>query len=305
VQDHVEVVEVPRPEGEGVRVRIRAAGICGSDLHLVHGGFGVPHTLGHELAGELPDGRAVAIEPLVPCGTCRWCRAGEYNLCHSAPAMVMGVMRDGGMADELLVPERSLVPLPAGVPVRDASLVEPLAVAVHGLRKAGLQGGQRVAVVGGGNIGLCAAVVARAAGATVGLVARHPAQIAAGERLGATPAESDYDIVVDAAGTASALERAVELCRPAATLVLMASYWEGLQLPGFLVLMKEVHIVPSVMYGRHAAGRDIDAAAAILAANPEIAATIITHRLPLDAAREAFRVAADRKAGAIKVVLEP
>jgi threonine dehydrogenase-like Zn-dependent dehydrogenase len=305
VEDHVDVVEVPRPEGAGVRVRIRSAGICGSDLHLVHGGFGIPFTLGHELAGELSDGRAVAIEPLVPCGSCRWCRLGDYNLCQSAPAMVVGIMRDGGMADELLVPERCLVPLPAGVRVSDACLVEPLAVAVHGLRKAGLQGGQRVGIVGGGNIGLCAAVVARAAGADVGLVARHPTQVAAGERLGATPAEGEYDIVVDAAGTASALERAVELCRPGAVLVLMASYWEGLHLPGFLVLMKETHIIPSVMYGRHAAGRDIDAAAAILAANPEIAATIITHRLPLDAAAEAFRIAADRQSGAIKVVLEP
>jgi threonine dehydrogenase-like Zn-dependent dehydrogenase len=305
VQDHVDVVEVARPEGDGVRVRIRSAGICGSDLHLVQGGFGVPVTLGHELAGELDDGRAVAIEPIVPCGGCRSCRIGDYNLCHSAPAMVMGVLRDGGMADELLVPKRCLVPLPAGVPVRDACLIEPLAVAVHGLRKAGLQGGQRVGIVGGGNIGLCVAAVARAAGADVGLVARHPAQIAAGEQLGALAAEGEYDIVVDAAGTASALERAVELCRPSAILVLMASYWEGLQLPAFLVLMKETHIIPSVMYGRHAAGRDIDAAAAILAANPAIAATLITHRLPLDAAAEAFRVAADRKAGAIKVVLEP
>jgi len=70
-------------------------------------------------------------------------------------------------------------------------------------------------------------------------------------------------------------------------------------------MLKELRVQPSSMYGRHAAGRDIDGAAALLAANPEIPRAMITHRLPLDAAPEAFRIAQDRKAGAIKVVLEP
>jgi len=304
-QTGVEVVDVPRPTGDGVRVRMRAAGICGSDLHLVHGGFGIPFTLGHELAGELSDGTPVAIEPLVPCGVCELCVRGDYNLCHSAPSLIVGIMRDGGMAEELLVPPRCLVPLPAGVPVRDASLIEPLAVVVHGYRLVGLHGGQRVAVVGAGNIGLCAVVAARAAGAEVGLVARHDAQSAAGERLGAKPVAGEYDIVVDAAGTAGALQRAAELCRPGGTMVLVAAYWEGMNLPAFLIPLKEIRVVPSSMYGRCGAGRDIDVAAALLASNPEIARAIITHRFPLEAAPEAFRVAADRKAGAIKVVLEP
>lgn len=304
-KDDVEVAEVPPPSGDGVRVRMRAAGICGSDLHLIASGMSIPYTLGHELAGELSDGTAVAIEPLVPCGRCEECVRGDYNLCRKAPDMIIGIMRDGGMAEELIVPPRCLVPLPAGVPVRDASLVEPLAVAVHGFRLAGLRGGQRVAVVGAGNIGLCAVAVALAAGAEVGLVARYDAQAAAGERLGAKPAEGEYDIVVDAAGTPSALDRAAELCRPAGTMVLLAVYWEGLNLPAFLVPMKEIRVVPSSMYGRSGAARDIDVAAAMLAANPEIARAIITHRFPLDAAREAFRVARNRKEGAIKVVLEP
>jgi threonine dehydrogenase-like Zn-dependent dehydrogenase len=305
VQDDVEVVDVPRPAGDGVRVRMRAAGICGSDLHLISSGMGIPYTLGHELAGELSDGTPVAIEPLVPCGACELCVRGDYNLCHSAPDMIVGIMRDGGMAEELLVPPRCLVPLPAGVPVSDASLIEPLAVVVHGFRLAGLHGGQRVAVVGAGNIGLCAVAAARAGGAEVGLVARYDSQAAAGERLGAKPVDGEYDIVVDAAGTPSALDRAAELCRPGGILVLVAVYWEGLSLPAFLVPMKEIRVLPSSMYGRSGAARDIDVAAAMLASNPEIARAIITHRFPLEAAREAFRVARDRKAGAIKVVLEP
>jgi threonine dehydrogenase-like Zn-dependent dehydrogenase len=301
----VEVVQVPAPSGEGVKVRIRAAGICGSDLHMLEHGYHPPVTLGHELAGELSDGTPVAIEPLVPCGTCALCIAGEYNLCRSAPAMIVGIMRDGGMADELLVPARCLVPLPAGVAVRDASLVEPLAVCVHGLRKVGLHGGQRVAVVGAGSIGLLAVAAARATGAEVGLVARYDAQAAAGERLGATSADGEYDVVVECAGTESALQKCCELAKPGAVLVLLSSYWEGISLPGFMLMLKELRIQPSSMYGRHAAGRDVDGAAALLAATPELARAVITHRLPLDAAPEAFRIAQDRKAGAIKVVLEP
>jgi threonine dehydrogenase-like Zn-dependent dehydrogenase len=301
----VELVQVPAPTGDGVRVRIRSAGICGSDLHLVGGPFPLRHTLGHEMAGTTPDGRSVAIEPIRPCGACAPCRAGDYQLCERGAAMVLGVAHDGGMADEVLVPERCLVPLPASVPVTDACLVEPLAVATHGLARAEFRPDQRVAVVGGGSIGLCVVAAARAAGAEVALFARHDAQREAGARLGACEPAGSYDLVVDAAGTRSALESAVALSRPGGTLLLVASYWDGLALPGLLLCMKEVRVVPASMYGRRGVARDIDVAAATLAARPEIAAALITHRFPLDAAVEAFHTAADRRSGAIKVVLEP
>ena len=304
----VRVVEVPEPRGDGVRVRVRSAGICGSDLHLVAGSFPVVGTLGHEFAGALSDGTAVAVEPLAPCGDCPACVSGDYHLCRIGMGMLMGVGLDGGMADEVLVPERALVRLPAGLPLRDASLVEPLAVSLHGLRKAGLRGGTRVAVVGAGTIGLCAVAVAVSAGADVTLLARHDHQREAGERLGASVAEpgADYDLVVEAAGAPAALERAVTLCRPGGSVVLVATYWDGkLELPAFATCLREITIVPSSLYSRTGAGRDVDLAAALLAGRPEIARTLITHRFPLDAAAEAFACAADRSSGVIKVVLEP
>jgi len=301
----VELVDVPRPSGDGVRVRIRAAGICGSDLHLVDTGFPLSHTLGHELAGVTPDGTAVAIEPILPCGECANCTRGAYNLCRLGPGMLLGIQHDGGMAEEVVVPERCLVPLHPAVPVANACLVEPLAVVVHGLRRAGLRGGERVAVIGGGSIGLCSVVAARAAGARVDLVARHDAQRAAGARLGAGEPSGTYDLVIDAAGTKSALEAALPLCRPGARLLLVATYWGGLELPGFPLCLKEVDVIPASLYSREGASRDIDVAAAILARTPDVADAMITHRFPLDAAPEAFTTAADRKSGAIKVVLEP
>jgi len=304
--DQVEVVEVPAPTGEGVRVRVRSAGICGSDLHLLGSPFLGPVTLGHEVAGFAPDGTPVAIEPMRPCGRCEFCARGDENLCEQGIGMFFGVGLDGGMADEMQVPARALVPLPAGLDPANACLVEPLAVCVHGLRRVRHHAGQRVAVVGGGNIGLCAVAALRSGGASVALVARHDAQREAGARLGAREEPQGlYDLVIDAAGTRSALATCAELCKPGGTLLLLASYWEGLELPGFAVAMKEVTVVPASLYGREGAVRDIEVATALLARNAEIPKALITHRFPLDAAPEAFATAANRSAGAIKVVLEP
>jgi threonine dehydrogenase-like Zn-dependent dehydrogenase len=302
----VEVVELPAPAGDGVRVRVTTAGICGSDLHMVETGFAGERVLGHEVAGVTDDGTPVAIEPLSPCGACRPCRRGDYNLCEQGPGIIHGIGRDGGMADELRVPARALVRLPVGVALADASLVEPVAVVVHALRRARLAGGERVAVVGGGAIGLCAVAAACAAGAEVALEARHDAQRAAGERLGARiGAAGGYDVVVDAAGTESSLARAAELARPGGRIALAGTHWTPVQFPGFAICLKEVDVLPASLYARSGAMRDVDAAAALLAGTPELPRAVITHRFPLDAAPEAFATAADRRSGAIKVVLEP
>ena len=304
-EGQIHVAEVDAPEGDGVRVSVRSAGICGSDLHMLQLGFPMGHTLGHEMAGELSDGTPVAIEPLGPCGHCEFCVTGDYNLCVLGPEMIYGVVRDGGMADEIVVPERCLVTLPAGVSARDACLVEPMAVGVQGLRKAGLRPGQRVAVVGGGGLGLCA-VATVPNEIEVALEARHDAQRAAGERLGASlEPEGHYEVVIDAAGSESSLARAVELCRPGGTLVMIATYWQPVQMPGFEMCSKEVTVVTSLMYGRPGIARDVDVAASMLGRRPEIPEAIISHRLPLDAAAEAFEIASNRSAGALKVVVEP
>src|SRR5690606_11626223 len=107
-----------------------------------------------------------------------------------------------------------LVPLPAGLDVRDACLVEPAAVAWHGVDRAAVVPGERVVVVGGGSIGLLAVAAARRKGHQVDLDARHPHQIEAGERLGAGRPSGVYDVVIEAAGSESGLARCAELARP-------------------------------------------------------------------------------------------
>ena len=302
----VQIVDVPTPSGEGVRVKVRSAGICSSDLHMIDVGFPLPATLGHEVAGTLSDGRAVALEPIAPCGHCDMCAQGDYHLCRLGPSMVHGVTLDGGMAEEILVPERCIVPLPNNVSASDACLVEPLAVAMHGIRKLSLHPKSRVAVIGAGSVGLATTAVLTAHLKDVGLAARHAAQKSVGEQLGAKLDPSgEYDVVIDCAGTDAALAQAASLCKPGGIVLLLATYWDGVSLPIGEMGMKNLKFYTSCLYGKQDLVRDVDMAALLLSERPELADLLITHRLPLDAAAEAFDIAGNREKGAIKVVLEP
>jgi 2-desacetyl-2-hydroxyethyl bacteriochlorophyllide A dehydrogenase len=300
----VELREVERATGDGVRVRVVAAGICGSDLHLSSMGFPAV-TLGHEIAGVLDDGSAVAIEPVAACGECDGCRVGNEQLCRTILDRIYGMALDGGMADEILVAPRSLVELPATIPPTDASLVEPLGIALHGFNRVDVHSSERVLVIGGGSIGLSALAVARHRGVVADLDARHPHQLAAGEALGAglTPGE-DYDVVIDAAGTQSSIEQAVQRLRPGGRILLLGTWWSPVQL-GPMLAIKEATLYPASMYGHHHGAREFAGAVDVLAARPDIAQSMITHRFGLDDAVEAFQVAGDRASGAIKVVLHP
>jgi 2-desacetyl-2-hydroxyethyl bacteriochlorophyllide A dehydrogenase len=304
----IAVIDVDEPAppddgGDGVIVHVQSSSICGSDLHMLAYGP-QPWTLGHEFAGVLDDGTAVAVDPGNQCGVCGLCAGGLRHLC--ATNVILGVGRDGGLAERVLVHPDALVPLAPGLPAEDACLVEPMGVAMHGMATAGIVGGERVAVVGAGSIGLTAVAAAAASRCTIALEARHDAQRAAGERLGACgPADGDYDVVFEAAGTQSAIDRALELVRPGGMVVFLSTFWEPVTLPSLPAMMKEATLKWAFTYAQHGGGRDLDTAAALLARRPEIAAAVITHRLPLEDAPEAFRIATERAAGAIKVVLEP
>ncbi|MDH3755406.1 MAG: alcohol dehydrogenase catalytic domain-containing protein [Acidimicrobiia bacterium] len=302
----VEVVDVEAPTGDVV-IDVVAAGLCGTDLHLIETGLVDGRILGHEIAGSLPDGRAVAIEPVTGCGGCDHCIDGDYNICPVAPLDLLGIAADGGMAERVAVPEGSIVELPGGVDPRNASLVEPLAVTAHGFRLVRESGARwdRIGVVGAGTIGLCAVATGRHNGLDVDISTRHEAQQAAADRLGSGPlTDEPYDVIIDAAGTESSLAEAVDRCRPGGTVLVVATYWDAVALPAMPWSLKEIRLLPAIIYGRHDAGRDIDDAAQALADVPEIS-SIITHRFPLEGAVEAFATATDRAAGAIKVVLEP
>jgi len=300
----VRVVDVPDPETDDGLVTVRSASICASDLLYI--GWGMTNVLGHELAGTTADGRTVAVEAIFGCGECELCRQGSFNLCARMAERALGVTVDGGMSQYFTAPTTSLVELPAGLAVEDASLVEPTAVAWHGARIGGAGAGTSVAVVGGGAIGLLAVAASRALGSeVVDLEARHAHQIEAGRRVGAGAISCMYDVVVEAAGSESSLARSIELVRPGGTVVVLGVFMEGTRFPFTEALTKEARTLSAIGYCRHDTGRDLESAARLLAGDPDLVATMITHRFPLEDAEEAFRVAADKRTGAIRVVIQP
>ena len=299
----IQVLDGPAPRGDGVRVRVTSAGICGTDLHALGSGAS-PVVLGHEFGGLLDDGSLVAVQPYVPCGECAACRRGEEQLC-PATRDFRGATRDGGLADEVLVDPRALVPIPAGVDPAAVSLVEPIAVAVHAINRARLQPGERALVIGGGSIGLLCAAVLADRGASVDVLARHPAQRAAAEAMGVgDTATGRYSLVVDAAGTGSSADQAVRAAEHGGRLVLVALPWEAASY-GIALVLKEITVVPAIYYGRDGGIREFGQAADFLGRHPALPGVLVTHRFPLEQAAEAFRIAGDRASGAIKVTLQP
>lgn len=297
------LMNIEEPSGDWPLLQVRSAGICGSDLTLLPSGL--PVTVGHEIAGTF-DGKRYCVEPTVRCGVCDQCLVGATQRCRgTAPHGLLGVNFDGGLADQVRVPTECLVPLPEGLPIEDAALVEPLAVCCHALRRVSVSPGDRVLVVGGGSIGLLAVAAARALGLDVDLAARHPHQTEAGHRLGAGTPAGEYDVVVESAGTESSLATCVERVAPGGRVAVVGVSAAARPIADIAFMMKEISVVACTCYGHGDHGRDFTQAAGIIAANPQIAATVITHRFPLADAAEAFRVAADRAVGSIKVVLQP
>jgi len=298
----VRVIEVDDPSGDGVVVEVSSSSICGTDIDFVAAGL-TGFTIGHEFAG-LVDGVAYAVDPAISCGSCAQCEAGHTQRC-VGPHANLGIFADGGLCDRIAVPRSNLVPLPPGLTVDDACLVEPAGVAWHGARRAAIVPGERVVVVGGGSIGLLAVTAVRHLGHEVALAARYAHQIEAGERLGAHSPVGEYDVVIEATGRASGLVTCADLARPGARIMLLGVFGETADIPSGPTLVKELSWIGAMAYGSHDGKRDLDEAAALLGSSPDLPATLITHRFSLDEAPHAFEVAASRSAGAIKVGIYP
>jgi threonine dehydrogenase-like Zn-dependent dehydrogenase len=298
----VEVVDVDEPEGDGELVRVSGTGICASDLGYLQ--FGSTQIAGHEFAGRRADGTAVAVEAIFGCGACPQCELGNYNVCEHGPT-ALGMLDPGAMCEWFRAPAHALVPLPPGLDVRDASLVEPASVAWHACHHGDIGPGTRIAVVGAGAIGILAAAAAQGMGAPeVAVEARHAHQHEARERIGATVPGRGYDVVIETSGSESGLHRAVELARPGGLVVYVGVYGD-ITWPHAQAFMTEVALRPSLGYCGHGGRRDFASAAELLAARPELPQMLITHRFGIEDAPQAFRVAQDRSNGVFRVVVEP
>ena len=235
----------PVPGLDEALVRVTAVGICGSDLHW-YGESGIgdavltrPLVLGHEAAGVIADGprtgQRVAIDPSIPCGDCETCALGRGHLCPNVRFLGHSTT-DGALRDLLAWPLANLVALPDSVDDVAGAMLEPLGVAIHAMRLAKVRPGDTIGVFGCGPIGLLLIQLARIAGATTVVATdRLPHRVEAASRLGAIAAVVDggaegdvllratggrgVDTAIEIAGDDDAIDTAIALARPAATVV--------------------------------------------------------------------------------------
>ncbi len=317
-----DVREVPDlvADRDDVIIDVEACGICGSDLHYFQGAEAAPTVCpGHEIVGRvatgspwLSPGLPVAVEPLIACGACPACAAGEPNLCRTL--RIVGRQVPGGFADRLVVPATSVYPLPSGLDLEAAVLTEPLAVAIHAVDLGGVRSGAEVLVIGGGTIGLLTAFVAARAGGVVTIIVRHPHQRAAAMRVAplrvadapsdAAVATTAPDVVFETVGgNAGTLPLALAAVRSGGTIVMVGVFARPVMLDAQVWLAKEAHVVASMMY-RRAPTPDFARALAVLRDERARLAPLVTHRVPLREIDRAFALASDKRSGAIKVVVE-
>jgi (R,R)-butanediol dehydrogenase/meso-butanediol dehydrogenase/diacetyl reductase len=324
----------PRPGAGEVVVRVDRAGICGSDLNrFLHGSHPWPpgFIMGHEFCGEIAalgpgvtgwgPGQTVIVQPTLRCGACFYCLRGEDNRCVEFPRRgLTGSGTDGAFATHVRVPAYQLHARPPALSPEIAALVEPTAVSVHGFRLAGVERPESVVIVGIGNIGLLAVLVARGRGAgTIIAVGKYPQREELARAYGATAVLAPDDprlrdrvleltdglgaaLVLEAAGTPASLRTAVALARKGGRIVVLGVIRDEVPLDYRDVLMSEKQILGSLIYRRE----DFVDAIGLLAGGAVDRARHITAEIPLDAiVREGFEPLAARKDAHIKILVEP
>ncbi len=237
-------VESAHPRAGETVIRVSHIGICGSDLPklLNPNGFALPEPWrpGHEIVGTDPTGRAVAVDPLVPCNTCPHCVAGDTHLCPALRRLGWDV--PGGLAEQVIIPAENAHPIPDDVDPLNAALADPAAVAIHGLRCNPVGPPGRLAIIGAGTIGLLTALYAHQQGWKVTVVHRdghvpHENVTEAVPAVFHSPAElspdKTFNVVVDAAtGVGPApLNLALRLVGDGGTVVAQNAYHPGVHLP--------------------------------------------------------------------------
>ena len=221
----LELTEAQRPtsvHGETV-VHVAFAGICGSDVHgILPGGFRTPPLImGHEFAGTTESGRRVTVRSTYGCGTCLLCQLGKEQLCPNR--VILGINRPGGFAEDVVVPDHTLVDLPPGASLEIGALAEPIAVALRAWKRSGADSSARIGILGSGNIGLLLLSVARYYGAAADVVDIDDQRLAHARRAGAAATgdalRGEYDVIFEAGGSRDAHASSLEHLRAGGTAV--------------------------------------------------------------------------------------
>lgn len=296
----VDDVPDPKPAHGQVIVRVGACGICGTDLHIADGHFPptpYPIVPGHEFAGEVVElgsgvtgdqcrvGDRVAVDPSLFCGYCTPCRSGHGNLCANWGAT--GDTVDGAFADYVAVPAANCYRMPDSLTFQQGALVEPVSCAVHGVRRVGVEAGERFLVTGAGTMGLVMQQLLQRAGAKVTVVDRNTARLGRATELGAHAVAADvaeldgerFDAAADCTGAVPAIEAAFEALRRGGRLLVfgVAPEEARVALSPFRIYNDEITVVGS-MAVLHSFG----AALGLVADGVIDTAALLTDTLPLE-----------------------
>jgi (R,R)-butanediol dehydrogenase / meso-butanediol dehydrogenase / diacetyl reductase len=304
--------EPVQPAPGEVRVDVAYVGICGTDLHIRHGAMDkrveIPGVIGHEMSGRIAAvgpavegwnvGDPVTVMPLVWCGACPACRAGNQHVCQNL--VFVGIDSPGAMQQSWTVPAHLLVPLPDGLRLDHAALAEPVAVAVHDVRRAGVREGETALVVGGGPIGVLIALVLRAEGADVltsepnagrravasglGLRAIDPLDRAVEACVEDWTGGAGADVAFEVSGSQPGLSAATSSLRVRGRLVVVAIHPEAQPLDLFRFFWRELTLMGARVYERE----DFERAVELVAAGSIPADALISRIEPLRRTPEAF-----------------
>lgn len=270
-------VPVPEPEENQVLVKIRKIGVCGSDIHVYHGEHpftSYPVTQGHEVSGEIEKlgsgvkgwkvGQKVTIQPQVVCGKCYPCRHGKYNLCEELK--VMGFQTTGVASDYFAVDAAKVTPLPEEMSFDEGAMIEPLAVAVHAVKRAGNVEGAKIAVLGAGPIGILVAQTAKGLGAESVMITdvsdlrlEKAKECGAdfcintkmknfGEAMVENFGPDKADVIYDCAGNNITMGQAIQYARKGSTIILVAVFAGTAQIDLAVLNDHELDLNTSMMY---------------------------------------------------------
>lgn len=311
----VDDLPVPNIRKDEVLVEVKAAGICGSDLHVLAGEYPptqYPIVPGHEFAGVVKEvgaevvafapGDRVSVDPSLFCGSCRYCHSGRGNLCASWGAI--GVTADGAFAEYVAAPERNVYRMPDGFSFAAGALVEPVSCVVHGLGRLAIRPGSDLLIVGAGTIGLLLLQGAKRSGAaTVDVVDTDPSRLTRAEQFGASGVASDvtellrrrghgYEYVIEATGVPVALGAALGGLDRGGSLLVFGVAPEDAEVA---VSPFRIYYDEQTILGSMAVLDSFDPAMSMLDAGVVDVDRMVTHRFSLDEFAEALATTRDRK----------
>ena len=321
-------MDLPDPGTGEVKVRIRRAGICGSDVGILGGRnpyVKLPVVIGHEFSGEISQvdsdcarevGERVVVRPTIGCGRCNHCAAGQVNRC--AQLQIFGVHRDGGFAQEIIVPCENAVPMPDGMTFVQGAATEPTAVAVHMCRLVGVSSGDRVAVIGAGSIGLLAVQVARAMSARYVLaIDQNPARLELAEQLGADLTlqaeaveqhlpefveDSGFDRIIELVGLESTMSWALQLSKMGGSTLLGAVPREKMLALDFVTAYRKEL---KVCWSRCFTNGDFESAMSMIHAGDVLVEPLVSPVMPLRELDQAFDLLKRDPYHHVKIMVSP